>query len=323
MKDFIEFTQLSEAQTADQKRYLKREYDLNPIPSADERLLLTVANGKTDKYGIPDFSGVTLCDLVKLPLDAFIKMLSLAPDQRGGDKMQFSRVIQNLMTWNVGAYPLKGRDRLNDLLDKVCSTLGEAYGDEAMGGSKARIAELYKQILACPNRADWTKHPGGVLYRGKSMSWDKLVAMRWKRVGDRLEADGVYQSRLAAQSWSTSITIAKEFARGMGGSEEPGLDVNVSWNYEKVGKISGRLPVIIQANIPGKQCIFNPAASYRLGKFTADLDAKEWEVVRVSQDPVKAKFIILIKDLKDYSGYRAVSGVIDDIINRLTSGKSK
>jgi hypothetical protein len=131
------------------------------------------------------------------------------------------------------------------------------------------------------------------------MSWDKLKELRWKRVGGDLHAEGIYQSRLGAQSWTRSIAVAKNFARNAGtnASGSPEAELHISGISGGVmpkpgtAKVSGSAPVIVSAEVPKEQCMLSQRASRQLSR-EAGIGDYEQEVIRVSNAPIKAKFIL-------------------------------
>ena len=57
------------------------------------------------------------------------------------------------------------------------------------------------------------------------------------------------------------------------------------------GKVSGSAPVIVSAEVPKEQCMLSERASRKLAA-RAGISSSEEEVIRVSNAPIKAKFIL-------------------------------
>ena len=172
-----------------------------------------------------------------------------------------------------------------------------AFGDELVQNGKSEVIGMYRQIKDCKDRAAWAKGTGGLLYRGKQISWKQFKEMKWKPEGKNLVATGTYKSKYGMQSWTTRRDIAKQFGEGLQTGVFP--ELNFSTWLDKDGKrnkevTGGTVAVVIQATIPSKDCVFTPAASNYLNKVMeigGDAgDFKEWEVLRVSTEPVKVKF---------------------------------
>lgn len=282
------YWQLREDLTAAQKINLKREYDVKGFHPTDEKILLKVSKGKRDTNGIPDFTGVTFCDLISLNLKDFCEMLK-ATD---GSKRQSDHFV------NYSDYKIRGWYPLHGMTERIKEVFGEAFGDSLMGGGKSSVVQLFRDIKACSNRGDWARFSGGTLYRGKRISWDKFKSMPWRLVGKNLECVATYQSKLAMQSWTIDPKVAKTFASGVEGAmSHMDLEIPTSWSDAREEEVYGRnitgfLPVIIQANIPAKDCVFNPNMLSQVQKAIGYGELNEKEVLRVSTEPIRAKFTV-------------------------------
>jgi hypothetical protein len=285
MKDYW---YLREDLTAAQKIKLKREYDVKGFHPADEKIFLKVSKGKRDANGIPDFTGVTFCDLISLNLQDFCRMLFAT----GGSKRQTDDFV------NYSDYKVRGWYALTGMAERIREAFGDAFGDVLMGGGKSSVVQVFRDIKACSTRGDWARFSGGILYRGKRISWGKFKSMPWRVVGKNLECTAIYQSKLAMQSWTIDLKVAKKFAAGgEGAMSDMDLEIPTSWSDAREEEIYGRnitgfLPVIIQANIPAKDCMFNP---YMIDKIQRAIEyggLNEKEVLRVSTEPIRAKFTV-------------------------------
>jgi hypothetical protein len=285
MKDYW---YLREDLTAAQKIKLKREYDAKGFHPTDEKILLKVSKGKRDANGIPDFTGVTFCDLISLNLEDFCRMLFAT----GGSKIQTDDFV------NYSDYKVRGWYALTGMTDRIREAFGDAFGDVLMGGGKSSVVQVFRDIKACSNRGDWARFSGGTLYRGKRISWDKFKSMPWRVVGKNLECTAIYQSKLAMQSWTIDPKVAKKFAAGNEGAmSDMDLEIPTSWSDAREEEIYGRnitgfLPVIIQANIPAKDCVFNPHMIDKIQRAIEYGGLNEKEVLRVSTEPIRAKFTV-------------------------------
>ena len=282
------YWQLREDLTAAQKINLKREYDVKGFHPTDEKILLKVSKGKRDANGIPDFTGVTFCDLISLNLQDFCRMLFAT----GGSKRQTDDFV------NYSDYKVRGWYALTGMAERIREAFGDAFGDVLMGGGKSSVVQVFRDIKACSTRGDWARFSGGILYRGKRISWGKFKSMPWRVVGKNLECTAIYQSKLAMQSWTIDLKVAKKFAAGgEGAMSDMDLEIPTSWSDAREEEVYGRnitgfLPVIIQANIPAKDCMFNP---YMIDKIQRAIEyggLNEKEVLRVSTEPIRAKFTV-------------------------------
>jgi hypothetical protein len=287
MKDYW---YLREDLTAAQKIKLKREYDVKGFHPTDEKILLKVSKGKRDENGIPDFTGVTFCDMISLNLEDFCRMLKATDGE--GSKEQTDNFV------NYSDYKVRGWNALTGMTDRIRQAFEDAFGDVLMGGGKSSVVQVFRDIKACSTRGDWARFSGGILYRGKRISWDKFKSMPWRLVGKNLECTAIYQSKLAMQSWTIDPKVAKKFAAGNEGAmSDMDLEIPTGWSDAREEEVYGRnitgfLPVIIQANIPAKDCMFNP---YMIDKIQAALGhhgLNEKEVLRVSTEPIRAKFTV-------------------------------
>ena len=258
----------------------------------DKKIFTKLSKGKKDNLGFPNFSGVTVCDFVSLPIDDMVYVIDGLKDS-----YEWNRDTYDLLN----AWDLDGMKTLESVADKIDTAFDDWFGSDLMGRGKASVLGVFKAIQACSTRGDWTKADfKGTLYRGKTMSWDKLKELRWKRVGGDLHAEGIYQSRLGAQSWTRSIDVAKRFARSAGNSEasgSPEAELHISGISGGVmpkpgtGKVSGSAPVIVSAEVPKEQCMLSERASRKLAA-RAGIGSSEEEVIRVSNASIKAKFIL-------------------------------
>jgi hypothetical protein len=199
---------------------------------------------------------------------------------------------------NYSDYKVRGWNALTGMTDRIRQAFEDAFGDVLMGGGKSSVVQVFRDIKACSTRGDWARFSGGILYRGKRISWDKFKSMPWRLVGKNLECTAIYQSKLAMQSWTIDPKVAKKFAAGNEGAmSDMDLEIPTGWSDAREEEVYGRnitgfLPVIIQANIPAKDCMFNP---YMIDKIQAALGhhgLNEKEVLRVSTEPIRAKFTV-------------------------------
>jgi hypothetical protein len=258
----------------------------------DKKIFTKLSKGKKDNLGFPNFSGVTVCDFVSLPIDDMVYVIDGLKDSYEWNKDTYDL---------LNAWDLDGMKTLESVADKIDTAFNDWFGSSLMGRGKASVLEVFKAIQACSTRADWTKADfKGTLYRGKTMSWDKLKELKWKRVGNDLHAEGIYQSRFGAQSWTRSMFVAKNFARSAGNSQasgSPEAELHISGisggEYPKPGiaKVSGWAPVIVSVAVPKEQGMLSERASRKLAA-RAGIGSGEEEVIRVSNAPIKAKFIL-------------------------------
>ena len=258
----------------------------------DKKIFTKLSKDKKDNLGFPNFSGVTICDFVSLPIDDMVYVIDGLKDSYEWNKDTYDL---------LNAWDLDGMKTLESVAVKIETAFDDWFGSDLMGRGKASVLGVFKAIQACSTRGDWTKADfKGTLYRGKTMSWDKLKELRWKRVGGDLHAEGIYQSRLGAQSWTRSIAVAKRFARSAGNSlasGSPEAELHISGISGGVmpkpgtAKVSGSAPVIVSAAVPKEQCMLSERASRKLAA-RAGIGSSEEEVIRVSNAPIKAKFIL-------------------------------
>jgi hypothetical protein len=297
MKDYW---YLREDLTAAQKIKLKREYDFGGYGAGfhpdDEKILLKVSKGKRDENGIPDFTGVTFCDLISLNLQDFCQMLKATDGE--GSKRQTDHFV------NYSDYKVRGWYTLTGMTDRIRQAFEDAFGDSLMGGGKSSVVQFFRDIQACSNRGNWARFAGGTLYRGKRISWDKFKSMPWRLVGKNLECTAIYQSKLAMQSWTIDPKVAKNFAAGGEGAMN-GMDLEIptTWSDARDEEVYGRnitgfLPVIIQATVPAKDCVFNPHMLSQVQRVIGYGGLNEKEVLRVSTEPIRAKFTVTREMLK-------------------------
>ena len=278
----------------------------------DTELFRKITGGKTDSKGNPDLTGVTLCDLFKLSLKDFGNVMCLFGQAPGYEQTKwwangpvFSQSLDQRISSNdasirtnaVWRTNFKGYYRAESMVMKFRYSYGMAFGDELLQNGKSEVIGMYRQIKDCKDRAAWAKGTGGLLYRGKQISWKQFKAMKWKPEGKNLVATGTYKSKYGMQSWTTRKDIAKQFGEGLQTGVFPELIFK-----KQIGKdgkpnkevTGGKIAVVLEAIIPSKDCVFTPAASNYLNKVLAiggDAgDFKEWEVLRVSTEPVKVKF---------------------------------
>jgi hypothetical protein len=271
------------------KKLNPSDYQFDP---EDKKIFTKLSKGKKDNLGFPNFSGVTICDFVSLSLDDMVYVI---------DGLKDSYLWNDNTKELLDAWILDGMKTLESVAVKIETAFNDWFGSDLMGRGKASVLGVFKAIQACPTRGDWTKADfKGTLYRGKTMSWDKLKELRWKRVGNDLHAEGIYQSRLGAQSWTRSIAVAKNFARSAGNSQasgSPEAELHISGISGGVmpkpgtGKVSGSAPVIVSAEVPIEQRMLSERASRKLAA-RAGIGSSEEEVIRVSNAPIKAKFIL-------------------------------
>jgi hypothetical protein len=310
------YWQLREDLTAAQKINLKREYDAKGFHPTDEKILLKVSKGKRDANGIPDFTGVTFCDLISLNLEDFCQMLFAT----SGSKRQSDDFI------SYSGYKIRGWYPLQGMTERITDMFGKAFGDSLMGGGKSSVVQFFRDIQACPNRGDWARFAGGTLYRGKRISWGKFKSMPWRLVGKNLECVATYQSKLAMQSWTIDPKVAKDFATGAEGAmSSMDLQITSSWDDTKYQEVYGRnitgfLPVIIQATVPAKDCLFNPRMLKQVQRTIGYADLNEKEVLRVSTEPIQAKFTVTREMLETSTEN---DDQIDHIFNIIGIGKRK
>ena len=268
-----------------------------PMRKQDAELFRKITGGKTDSKGNPDLTGVTLCDLFKLSLKDFGNTLCLFGQAPGREQSAWWGDVSDVHTNMLWRTNFKGYYRAESIMMRLRFSYGMAFGDELVQNGKSEVIGMYRQIKDCKDRAAWAKGTGGTLYRGKQISWKQFKAMKWKPEGKNLVATGTYKSKYGMQSWTTRKDIAKQFGEGLQTGVFP--ELNFSTWLDKDGKrnkevTGGTVAVVIQATIPSKDCVFTPAASNYLNRVLAiggDAgDFKEWEVLRVSTEPVKVKF---------------------------------
>jgi len=257
----------------------------------DKKIFTKLSKGKKDNLGFPNFSGVTICDFVSLPIDDMVYVIDGLKDSYEWNKDTYDL---------LNAWDLDGMKTLESVADKIETAFDDWFGSDLIGRGKASVLGVFKAIQACSTRGDWTKADfKGTLYRGKTMSWDKLKELRWKRVGGDLHAEGIYQSRFGAQSWTRNIFVAKNFARSAGSeaSGSPEAELHISGISGGVmpkpgtAKVSGWAPVIVSAAVPKEQCMLSKRASIKFA-LRAGIGSGEEEVIRVSNASIKAKFIL-------------------------------
>ena len=268
-----------------------------PMRKQDAELFRKITGGKTDSKGNPDLTGVTLCDLFKLSLKDFGNTLCLFGQAPGREQSAWWGDVSDVHTNMLWRTNFKGYYRAESIMMRLRFSYGMAFGDELVQNGKSEVIGMYRQIKDCKDRAAWAKGTGGTLYRGKQISWKQFKAMKWKPEGKNLVATGTYKSKYGMQSWTTRKDIAKQFGEGLQTGVFP--ELNFSTWLDKDGKrnkevTGGTVAVVIQATIPSKDCVFTPAASNYLNRVLeigGDAgDFKEWEVLRVSTEPVKVKF---------------------------------
>lgn len=278
----------SSKSSSDPYRRPASDYQFDP---EDKKIFTKLSKGKKDNLGFPNFSGVTICDFVSLPLDDMVYVIDGLKDSYAWN----DNTKDLLYDWD-----LDGFKTLESVADKIDMAFDDWFGSDLMGRGKESVLGVFKAIQACSTRGDWTKADfKGSLYRGKTMSWDKLKELRWKRVGNDLHAEGIYQSRLGAQSWTINVAVAKNFARNAGtnASGSPEAELHISGISGGVmpkpgtGKVTGSAPVIVSAEVPKEQCMLSKRASRLLSR-KAGIGDYEEEVIRVSNAPIKAKFIL-------------------------------
>ena len=268
-----------------------------PMRKQDAALFRKITGGKTDSKGNPDLTGITLCDLFKLSLKDFGNTLCLFGQAPGREQSAWWGDVSDVHTNMLWRTNFKGYYRAESIMMRLRFSYGMAFGDELVQNGKSEVIGMYRQIKDCKDRAAWAKGTGGTLYRGKQISWKQFKAMKWKPEGKNLVATGTYKSKYGMQSWTTRKDIAKQFGEGLQTGVFP--ELNFSTWLDKDGKrnkevTGGTVAVVIQATIPSKDCVFTPAASNYLNRVLAiggdSGDFKEWEVLRVSTEPVKVKF---------------------------------
>ena len=298
------------------------------LDSYDNKLFLKITKGKKDKDGFPDFSNVTMCDIISLPYDemAYVRLGFPWKDAMVIDMAWAENTKYFLEEWQMN-----GWSKFEAVVLKLNDAFKHWFGSNLMGRGKSSVLEVFKAIRDCPTRANWTiPNFSGAVYRGKTIPWDKAKQMKWKQVGSELHAEGIYQSRLGAQSWTTDISVAKTFARNStigdanaSGSVEGRIQISgiSGGDLPSVGstKISGWIPVVVSAAVPKQECILNAQSSKKIGE-TAGLGVYEREVIRVSNAPIKAKFIITKESLR--GAVRHEDSVVEYIYKTLL-GKKK
>lgn len=284
------YWQLREDITAAQKTYLRREYNVKGFNAAEEKLFLKVTKGKRDVNGVPDFTGVTLCDVVALNVDDFGDLIQIIHEEG------YSRDTEDFVHSD---YKIKGWYPFQGIVENLGSVFDRAFGDALMGAGKSEVVNVFRSMKACANRGDWARFEGGTLYRGKRISWKQFSGMPWRVVGNQLECTATYQSKLAMQSWTVNPKIANKFAAGRDGAmADQDLVIPQFYNddtgeFVRYGRdITGFLPVIIQAIVPAKDCFLNPKLLDKLQRKIGHGYLKEEEVLRLSSEPIRAKFIV-------------------------------
>ena len=268
-----------------------------PMRKQDAALFSKITGGKTDSKGNPDLTGITLCDLFKLSLKDFGNAMCMFGQAPGREQSAWWGDVSDVHTNILWRTNFKGYYRAESIMMRLRFSYGMAFGDELLQNGKSEVIGMYRQIKDCKDRAAWAKGTGGTLYRGKQISWKQFKAMKWKPEGKNLVATGSYKSKYGMQSWTTRRDIAKQFGEGLQTGVFPELifkkQVGKDGNMSKE-VIGGTVAVVMEASIPSKDCVFTPAASNYLNRVLAiggdSGDFKEWEVLRVSTEPVKVKF---------------------------------
>jgi len=185
----------------------------------------------------------TICDLLKLPTaKAFIERLEISKDLKG--------------YWNA----------LNLWFDQ--------------SGDTKRFMGKIVEMGMCPNKAKWASWSGKG-YRGltKPKEWAKKLKYTGETVvkGEYLYlvANGIYQSRYTAQSWTNDFEVAVSFA-----------------NSDR------DIPVVIEIELTRENTLFSPESSVTLSGFG------ESEIIRVGNRPTKVKVYVNIGFMIQFFCYR-------------------
>ena len=174
---------------------------------------------------------------------------------------------------------------------------------QSQGGYKMTIIDMFKKMVACPNRASWTSWSGKA-YRGVPQSRTQVSKHTFTGVKtifgrEWLVAKGTYKSRYEAQSWSPDLDVAERFARE---SVERGLgrDRNI--------------PVVIEVSLGAKDTLLNPFTIKSISPF----NDTETEVIRVGNSPIEATMYISADYLMDaIEDAHFKSNLPDDAIGRV------
>lgn len=169
-------------------------------------------------------------------------------------------------------------------LEKVQKAFHDWFNTQ--GGDKKSSIDMFKKMVACPNRASWAAWSGKA-YRGVPQSKAQISKYTFTGVKtiigrEWLVAKGTYRSRYGAQSWSPDLSVAERFARE---STEGGLGVSA-------GRI---IPVVLEVSLGAKDTLLNPFTIKAISRFRDT----ETEVIRVDNNPIDATMYISADYLMD------------------------
>lgn len=149
----------------------------------------------------------------------------------------------------------------------------------SVGGNKKSSIDVFKKMVACPNRASWASWSGkayrGVPQHRAQVSKHTFTGVKTIFGREWLVAKGTYKSRYEAQSWSPDLSVAERFARE---SVEEG-----------VGGSAGRnIPVVMEVSLGAKDTLLNPFTIKTISRFRDT----ESEVIRVGNNPIDVTMYI-------------------------------
>jgi hypothetical protein len=150
-------------------------------------------------------------------------------------------------------------------------------------GDTKRFMGKIVEMGMCPNKAKWASWSGKG-YRGltKPKKWAKKLQYTGETVvkGEYLYlvANGIYQSRYTAQSWTNDFEVAVSFA-----------------NSDR------DIPVVIEIELTRENTLFSPESSVAFSGFG------ESEIIRVGNKPTKVKVYVNIGFMIRFFCYRILS----------------
>ena len=175
----------------------------------------------------------------------------------------------------------------NEAFENIESYLGGEYGPSTTDGAKKVLKEFlklkthsnYKSVLM-PESYDYVYRGIGfaVVYeKKKAVEFAKTIKITEKNYetyafvsGQNFKNSYVYKPIYEIESWTTSYTIAKEFAEQ-----------------------NGDYSFIFKAAIPKKDMLFNTSFSNMVSMSLHDV--KEYEIIRISKNPVNCKIQTIMK----------------------------
>jgi len=182
------------------------------------------------------------------------------------------------------------------------------YKGEIPSDIMPKVEAAFLKMVACPNRAAWASSPSGKAYRG--VRRDLSIIKKFKFTGEVVQmggkflfaiAKGTYQPKNLIQSWSSSITIAHNFA--VPKWEDMGSDWGSAAGENRVPR-AGQIAVIYSVMIPKEQTLFSPKASKEIS-----WHGDEAEIIRVSKKPLPVTAYVKINEVVE----AAMGGKVKDM----------